>query len=188
MFDERNPDAVMRPQTYTATIAAVAAAAVAAGALFAWHQAGNRDLTFTFDPPYPETNADGDPILAVFEGRIPCSLEGCEKMKVGIVFYGKSATGAPSTYWLGTVAVALGNERAVTTGTWTIGRGVQAYPDAPVYELDSAAPAELRWFWRVSDDILLPLDQDRTPKAGNSGWGTMLSRNAAPYGPRTYTH
>ena len=26
----------------------------------------------TFDPPYPERSRAGDPILAVFVGRIPC--------------------------------------------------------------------------------------------------------------------
>jgi hypothetical protein len=107
-------------------------------------------------------------------------------MKVGLVLYGNRSTGAPATYWLGVVAVAAGDERAISQGTWTIGSGVQAYPEAVVYELDSNAPADLRHYWRVNGDILLPLDQDRNPKVGNAAWGYMLSRYAAPYGPRTY--
>jgi hypothetical protein len=32
----------------------------------------------TFVPAYPERNSVGDLIVAVFAGRIPCAVEGCE--------------------------------------------------------------------------------------------------------------
>jgi hypothetical protein len=169
------------------TAAWAAAAVLAVGIAVAWLQLGNnRQTTLTFDPPYPETNASGDPILGVFEGRIPCAVEGCEKMKVGLVLYADRAAGTPTTYWLGVVAVAAGDERAISQRIWTIGSGVKAYPDAVVYELGANAPADLRRYWRLNGDILLPLDQKRSPKVGNSALGYMLSRYAAPYGPRTY--
>ena len=60
---------------------------------------------------------------------------------------------------------------------------MKGYPEATLYELDANADAALRLYWRVNDEILLPVDEGRTPKAGNAGWGYMLSRNAAPYGP-----
>lgn len=140
----------------------------------------------SFPPPYPETNARGDPILAVFEGRVPCPSPDCEKMKVGLVLYYAPDTKAPTTYWLGIVSVGRGNDRIVTQGTWTARRGARDYPDAEVYELDANASPDLRRYWRVNDDVMLPLDQSMSPKAGNSAWGYMLSRYAGPYGPRVY--
>jgi hypothetical protein len=139
----------------------------------------------TFEPPYPEVNTNGDPILAVFEGRIPCAVTNCEKLKVGLVLYQNREARSPTTYWLGIVGTS-GNDRIVTQGTWTTRHGVKEYPDAVVYELDSNTSLDLRFYWRVNEDILLPLDQNMSPKVGNAGWGYMLSRYAEPYGPRTY--
>lgn len=146
-----------------------------------------RLVSETFDPPYPETNASGDPIRAVFEGRVPCSIANCEKLKVGLVLYESRKDKAPTTYWLGVIGVS-GDDRIVTQGAWGIRRGVKGYPQAPVYALDQHADDGLRYFWRASDDILLVLDPDMNPKAGNAAWGYMLSRYDAPYGPRTYTY
>jgi hypothetical protein len=140
----------------------------------------------SFDPPYPEVNANGDPILADFEGRIPCAIEGCQVMKVGLVLYQNRNTKAPTTYWLGLLHVGKGNDRTITQGNWTIRRGVKEYPDAIAYELDSNTPQDLRYYWRVNENILLVLDQNMSPKVGNAAWGYMLSRYAEPYGPRTY--
>jgi hypothetical protein len=152
-----------------------------------WGQlSGQRRAPLTFDPPYPEVDAGGAPILAVFEGRIPCFVAHCEKRKVSLVLYQDRATSAPSTYWLGLVGVGLGNTRDVTRGTWETRRGTADYPKAVVYELDARAPDDLHRFWRVSEDVLLPLDESMRPKPGNAAWGFMLSRYTAPYGPRTY--
>jgi hypothetical protein len=140
----------------------------------------------TFDPPYPERNAAGDPILGVFVGRIPCAIVGCEMRKVEVVFYGSEQV--PSTYWLGQVGVGLGNDRLVQQGTWTGRRGVQAYPDASVYVLDNNADPSLQYFWRINDEILLLLDANMRPRAGTAAWGSMMSRDCAPYGPRTYPY
>jgi hypothetical protein len=166
-------------------LAAAAAIAIVCLAVW-WHYGVSRPTTVTFEPPYPQVNAAGDPILAVFEGRIPCSSPNCERRKVGLVLYEHSATRTPSTYWLGLVGLT-GNDRIVIQGTWTIRKGVKEFPEAVVYELDAGAPDDLQRHWRVSKDVLLPLDQSMRPLPGKAAWGYMLSRYAAPYGPRTYT-
>ena len=142
----------------------------------------------TFDPPFPERNGANDPIVAVFFGRIPCALGECEKRKVELVLYGRDQGRIPTTYWLGQIGVGLGDERAVAVGSWTIKRGVQGFPEAVVYALDSAADRTLQYTWRVSDDVLLVLDPEMRPRSGNGAWGYMLSRDCAPYGPRTYPY
>jgi hypothetical protein len=168
-------------------IGSVAAATIALACLTVWwHIRPPRPTTVSFDPPYPRLNAAGDPILAMFEGRIPCASPNCERRKVSLVLYEHSATKTPSTYWLGAVGLS-GNERIVIEGAWTIRQGVHDFPEAVVYELDAGAPDDLRRHWRVSEDVLLPLDQSLRPQAGNAAWGYMLSRYHAPYGPRTYT-
>jgi hypothetical protein len=168
-------------------LAAAAAATIAiAGLAVAWHNSPRRPTTVTFEPPYPQLNAAGDPIRAVFEGRIPCSSPNCERRKVGLVLYEHAATRTPTTYWLGLIGLT-GNDRIVIQGTWTIRQGVKDFPEAVVYELDASAPDDLQRHWRASEDVLLPLDQSMRPLAGNAAWGYMLSRYAAPYGPRTYT-
>jgi hypothetical protein len=140
-----------------------------------------------FVPAYPDRNAVGDPIVAVFEGRIPCADgDGCDMRKVSLVLYGRDRGQVPTTYWLGQVQVGLSDGRRVHTGTWTIQVGVSGYPNGVVYALDPTADPSLRWFWRVNDDIALVLDSNRRPKAGNAAWGYMLSRDCAAYGPRSY--
>jgi hypothetical protein len=134
----------------------------------------------TYAPPYPTVNKKGDPILAVFEGRTPCAqCDETEKMKVLLTLYQNPETKEPTTYWLGTVVVGEGEGtgyRRETQGSWKIRYDVDDYPGAIVYELDSKAPEELRLYWQVNKDILLPLDQTMTPKVGNASWGYMLSR------------
>jgi len=142
----------------------------------------------TFDRPYPERDATGNPILAVFVGRIPCAAPGCDMRKVELVFYAGAGGTMPVTYWLGQVGVGLGNERQVRTGAWTERRSVHGYPEATAYVLDDGVDPSLRRFWRVTDDILLPLDDDLRPRPGNGAWGSMLSRDPTPYGPRTYLY
>jgi hypothetical protein len=140
----------------------------------------------TFEPAYPERNSSGESIVAVFEGRIPCDIQGCDKRKVELVLYGRGAGSISTTYWLGQVKV--GSDRLVQQGTWTARRGLQEYPDGLVYELDSNADPSLKYLWRLSDDVVLVLDQNLRPVAGNAAWGRMLSRDCTPYGPRTYPY
>ena len=142
----------------------------------------------TFDPPYPERNSAGDPILAVFAGRIPCAVMGCEMRKVELVLYARDDAHVATTYWLGQIGVGMGNDRVVQQGTWAGRRGAQDYPDALVYALDKSAEPSLQYLWRVNDEVLLVLDQNMRPRAGNGAWGFMLSRNCAPYGPRPYPY
>jgi hypothetical protein len=175
----------MKLSKRTIALVAVAVIASAALALALSRSSYFHRAAMTFDPPYPEVNAHGDPILAVFEGRIPSPVPTRQMVKVGLVLYQDRNASAPTTYWLGIVGTQ-GNDRLVTSGTWTIKRGVEGYPDAVVYELDANAAFDLRHYWRVDDNILLPLDASMRPKVGNSAWGYVLSRYAAAYGPRTY--
>jgi hypothetical protein len=162
-------------------------APIALGLAFALLQSGylHRPRAVVFAPPYPEVNASGDPILVDFGGRIPCHVANCERLKLELVLYHDLKDRSPTSYWLGLVGTH-GNDRVVMQGKWTIRQGVEKYPDAMVYALDSKAPAELRYYWLVNDNILLPLDQTMSPKVGNGAWGYMLSRINEPYGPRTY--
>ena len=168
---------------------AIAAAAILASGALVWTLTSHRPrlVTASFDPPYPATNIRGAPILAVLEGRIPCSNSACGMRKVTLVLYEKTTEGTPATYWLGMVGTH-GNDRVVTQGNWETRRGVTGYPDALVYVLDASVDGDLRYFWRVNDDIVLPLDERMSPKVGNAGWGYMLSRYDAPCGPRTYNY
>jgi hypothetical protein len=170
------------------TVCALAIVATLALGVVVWIATSHRPhlVTASFDPPYPETNGSGDPILAVLEGIIPCSVPNCKRLKVQLVLYEKKKESAPATYWLGVIGTH-GNDRIVTQGSWEIRRGVVGYPDALVYALDLHADKDLRYFWRVNDDIMLPLDERMSPKPRNTG-GSMLSRYDAPYGPRTYTY
>jgi hypothetical protein len=157
--------------------------------LFALLGCAHRNLVqTTFDPAYPERNSVGDPIVAVFEGRIPCAITDCEMRKVEVVLYGRDNGRIPTTYWLGQVGVGLGNDRLVQQGAWTIRRGLQDYPDGLVYQLDSSADPSLQYLWRVNNEIVLVLDQELRPRVGDAAWGFMLSRDCAPYGPRTYPY
>ena len=166
----------------------LAATVIISGAGFGLLHAGTfRRGPVTFDPPYPETNAAGDPILAAFAGRIPCTVSDCPMMKLALVLYQDRETKASTTYWLGYIGVGNGNnDRTVRQGKWSVRKGVKGYPEATVYELDLSAEPDLRLYWQVNEDILLPLDENLTPKVGTSAWGYMLSRDAKPYGPRTY--
>ncbi|MBL9097866.1 MAG: hypothetical protein JNK07_13130 [Alphaproteobacteria bacterium] len=123
---------------------------------------------------YPNADASGAPILAVFEGRVPCLGANCEKTKVALVFYQGDAS---QTYWLAMVDVGGGDDtRRIAQGTWSAATGVEGYPQAPVYQLDANAPQVLRRLWRAGADVLLPLDEAMRPRAGNASWGYMLSR------------
>ncbi len=142
-----------------------------------------RQSPTTFERPFPAVNANGDPILGFFVGRTPCP--DCQAMKVALVLYYNPETSSPTTYWLGLVFVGKGNDRTVYQGNWTIQHGIKEYPEAVVYQLDANTPEDLRSYWHVNKDILLPLDKDMNPKVGNSAWGFMLSRTEVP--PERYT-
>jgi hypothetical protein len=141
--------------------------------------------TLTFEPAYPRTDASGAPIFASFEGRIanPAPGKHSDRLKVSLVLYG--ARQSASTYWLGVVG-EQGDDRVISQGTWRISNGAAGFPEAITYQLDDKSPAALRHFWRVGEDVLLILDNQGSPRPGNSAWGMMLSRDKAPYGPRTY--
>jgi len=152
----------------------IALVLASAGSLWALQGGPFRGDPVVFAPPYPARNPAGDPILGVFEGRTPCA--DCEKIKMALVLYENPDSKVPSTYWLARVYGGKSDDRVVTEGTWVKRQGSKGYPDAVVYELDASTPDDLRRYWRVDENILLPLDPDMTPKKGNASWGYMLSR------------
>src|ERR1700694_1810892 len=77
----------------------------------------------TFDPSYPERSSAGDPILAVFVGRIPCAVKGCNMRKIELILYGRDDGQVPKTYWLGQIGVGMGNDRLFLQGKKTGRRG-----------------------------------------------------------------
>lgn len=82
------------------------------------------------EPWYPPTNENGDPIFAVFEGRIPCTdpkLIGCNKIKVALVLYRNRQSKTPTTYKLARVYVATSPEggRVIVDGTLTRNTGYE---------------------------------------------------------------
>jgi hypothetical protein len=125
------------------------------------------------EPWYPEVNARGEAVAAVFESRIPCA--DCATIKFALALY-RDRAGAPSTYRMARVYVEKGNERTVNEGTWSMGRGTKLDPQAPVVRLDANAPAEFRAFWAIGEDILFVLGRDLSPRAGTAGYGYALNR------------
>jgi hypothetical protein len=146
----------------------------------------SREMVATFAPPYPEANEGGEPIYAVFEGRVPCSTDDNDKLKVSLVLYQRRDTKVPVAYWLGVVGCGQGDKSTVRQGALHLSQGTKEFSDARVYELDANSIPELRLLWQVNENILLPLDDNRSPRVGNAAWGYMLSRYGKPYGPRTY--
>jgi len=150
---------------------------VAAGCSGGWGRPSRRPLP---PPWYPAFNEQGDPVLAVFEGRTPCPpsaiQEGgpdCEKLKTALALYQGRRTSGPTTYLLARV---IRGRKVVLSGRWSVERGLDECTAAQVYVLDTNAPADMRRYWRVSPHVLLFLDESGNVRAGNASWGFMLSR------------
>ncbi|MBI5873759.1 MAG: copper resistance protein NlpE N-terminal domain-containing protein [Candidatus Omnitrophica bacterium] len=133
-----------------------------------------------FDPWYPSANENGDPVFAVFEGRIPCmgqmAIPDCNKIKVGLALYQNAQTQLPTTYLLARVGVGTGNDRITNAGNLTLTHGTVLDPQAVVYQLDTNAPQEFRSYWVIGRDILFMLDQDRNPRVGDAAYSYVLNR------------
>lgn len=130
-----------------------------------------------FSSWYPAANENGDPVIAVFFNRLPCSDAGCNKLKFELGFYKDQKTQAPTTYKLARVYVAKNPEdRIVNEGTWTITRGTKLDPQATVYQPDANAPEEFRSYLVVSEDILFILDREKQPRVGDGFYIYTLNR------------
>ena len=144
----------------------------------------------SFPPWYPMTNAAGDPVFADFENHLPCAIDqpavaDRQRVKYGIVLYRDAETGEPTTYLTSTVRVGVGNDRETHQGSWRITTGTGLDPQARVYELDTNAPAHLRHYWPIGEDILFILDENRMPRVGDAAYGYAL--NSIPLGLRNVT-
>jgi hypothetical protein len=132
-------------------------------------------------PWYPAVDEGGNPVSALFEGRVPCSepaLRGCDKVKVALALY-RDRSGALKTYRLGRVYVAESPQGSlqVVSGAATSTRGTKLDASAVVIQLDEKAPAEFRAYWAIGENILFVLDAERAPKVGTASWSYVLNRN-----------
>jgi|GEM_PF-1281297 len=127
-------------------------------------------------PPqwYPETNENGDPVLGVYESRIPCS--DCERLKFAIVLYGNGQTNLPVTYAMSRIYVGKSEDRVSNTGNVEIVQGTAIDTAHIVYRLTTGAPEEYRSFWKIDENLLFILDDDLSPKVGDAGYGYVLNR------------
>lgn len=117
----------------------------------------------------------GTTLWGAFEGKVPCS--GCERVKVAITLHQHSGSGEPASYVLELIHVGRGDERAISTGSWTRSA---PFPSAAgptaIVRLDASAPALQRTYLAVGQNILLMLDERLEPQVGDPQHGFTLSR------------
>ena len=134
----------------------------------------NKNATDVIPPWYPETNDNGDPLLGVFESRVPCS--DCERLKFALAIYKNQQTNLPSTYIMSRVYVGRDENRISNSGNVSVTNGTSIDPLHIVYNLTSGAPEEFESFWKVDDNLLFILDSNLAPRLGDSGYGYVLNR------------
>jgi hypothetical protein len=122
---------------------------------------------------WPAADATGLPLIAVYQGRLPCSLPDCDQVATLLALYGREA---PVSFWLARVFGDGADQRSTVTGPLSLSTGIPLNPEAPVLTLGAGAPENLRRLWQVGDEILLPLDAALKPVPGTADWGRMLSR------------
>jgi hypothetical protein len=128
-------------------------------------------------PWYPETNLNGDSIYGAFENKLPCSDQGCAKIKFALAVYKNAQTNSPTTYLMARVYVARDeNGRITNNGDISISTGIPSDATVTVYNLTSGAPDEFKHFWKINDDLLFILDNDLKPRIGNAEYGYVLNR------------
>lgn len=117
-------------------------------------------------------------VFGVFEGRTPCGepavaftgfpAANCEKIKWELTLYAEGSSRRPAGYvYRGT--------RSTRQGTWSIGRGTAADPEAVVYRLHYDAGRTLHLL-RADENVLLLLGPDLTLLVGDASWSYTLSR------------
>jgi hypothetical protein len=133
-----------------------------------------KDQAGPLQPWYPETNENNDPVLGVFESRIPCGS--CERLKFALAIYKDPQTGLPTTYMMSRIYVGNNNDRVTNHGNISISLGTSLDPSHIVYRLVTGAPAEYQSFWKVDENLLFILDDSLTPKVGDAGYGYVLNK------------
>ena len=124
----------------------------------------------------------GATLFAVFEGRTPCQGiarelkkpvdAGCIKSKWRVTLYQDPATSAPTTY---KVEGSLFRE-SPREGTWRITKGIKSNPNEIVYQLDPTPSQPALLLWKLDENILLLLDQNREPLVGHADFSYTLNR------------
>jgi hypothetical protein len=154
----------------SARIAAVALVLVAAAT------AGMTRAEWRVTAPIP---AHDSVAVAVYEGRTPCGAianeftgfpaQNCEKIKWQLTFFRDARTGSPSAFlYEGT--------RTSRRGTWRILRGTPFDADAQVYQLTPLPGGRSLSLLNVDDKVLLLLDGELRPVAGDASWSYAFNR------------
>src|SRR5262245_27546079 len=118
----------------------------------------------------------GEPFGKLFDIPPPAT----PPVRWSLTFYQDPKTKAPTTYKLRAEydgAAPPAARRAVTKekeGRWAVGKATKSDPNAAVYELTGAVP-----FLKLSDDVIHPLNPDRSPAVGTAGWSYTLYLKAA---------
>lgn len=143
---------------------------------------------------------------AVFVGSTPCdarprkfvgidAASACERITWQLTFSTDELTRRPTTFSL--VAVyGLSAQRApgfVDSGTevrlqgiWSIVKGAATGSQATAYRITAEKPQRTLHLALVSDNLLHPLNDDKSLMLGNASWSYTLSRmNAAPQTSRS---
>lgn len=132
-------------------------------------------------PWYAPINEAGEPVAAVFEGRIPCADDdgrGCEKVKVALALHRSIERQVFTSYQLRAVYVGVSAEGKplAASGSVTSTQGTAFDARSTVIELDASAPPALRSYWLIGGDILFLLDGERKPRVGTAAWSYVLNR------------
>src|SRR5437773_6375915 len=126
--------------------------------------------------------ATGPTVFGVFEGRTPCKgiaramniplHAGSIKAKWRVTLYQNPETRAQTTYKLeGSLFRSEPRE-----GNWTIVRGTDKDPNAPVYHLAGKEADSALFLLKGDDNVLFFLDQNRDPLVGNCDFSYTLNR------------
>lgn len=132
-----------------------------------------------------QTNATSS-LVGRFDGRTPCQeiahlinhevSQDCFKSKWSISLYQDPVTKIPTTY----VIASTFHRKKAREGTWSIGKGTTANPNAIVYQLDTDNPQETIYLMKADENILYFLDKDKNLLVGNQLSSYTLNRHINP--------
>ncbi len=147
------------------------------------------DPSLTADAPRSYTIApvaSGQSVFGVFEGRSPCQGiarelkigvdAGCIKVKWRVTLYQDPKTLAPTTYRLEDSL----HRQAPREGNWTIIRGTEIDPEAPVYQLAPTETEAALCLLEGDNNVLFFLNQNRRPLVGHAEFSYTLNRRQPP--------
>ena len=137
------------------------------------------------------TRAEIEPLsVEQFVGTTPCDAmprrfigiaagAACERITWQLVLSKGSHGGQPATYTLAASyglemqngqGVANAESHLMRRGSWTARRGTKSDPNAVVYRLTSEGASHSADFVSIGENLLHPLNDDKSLAAGNASW------------------